>query len=143
RGLARVGDGCAEADHRVLATRLRLLAGHPQFGALQEAAPRACPGIPAVDLGEADLPVQPAELAVGDDREPDLLFALDHLPYRVVLRAFECFPRQLARAECAQRLLQRFRAQQAADVVDTKAREALETGGRGVHEKASSWSGRG
>ena len=71
---------------------------------------------------EVEMPPGAAELAVGDRRKPDLLLLLDDALDLAVLDRLEVGGSDLALGALLARLLQRGRAQQAADVIGAERR---------------------
>ena len=124
RGVAFQGQlsGCRglELLDRIRAAPARLLAFHQIVRAGHEGPPRAFPLVPALDLGKADLPVEPAILAVADDRQPQGFLLRDDIADCVVLRSGQCILVDLAPAARQKGVDQRARPQQAADMIDAK-----------------------
>ena len=72
-----------------------------------------------------------AELAVGHDRKPDLLLHVNGLAHAIVLDARELGLADLVAGMAPERLPQRRRPQQAADVVGAKRRAAVRADAHG------------
>ena len=105
---------------RIRAAPARLFAFHQIVRAGHEGPPRAFPLVPALDLGKADLPVQPAILAVADDRQPQGFLLRDDIADCVVLRSGQYLLVDLPPAARQKGVDQRARPQQAADMIDAK-----------------------
>src|SRR5262249_32728073 len=71
---------------------------------------------------EIEVPPGTAELAVGRELQPDLLLFFDDLLDLAILDFTQVLGRDLARGALGTRLLERCRAQQAADMIGAKRR---------------------
>ena len=109
-----------EAHDGVVALGERALVRAAVLRILEEVAPRAGPEVPALHLGEADLPVQAPELPVGDDWQAVALLLGDHRADGGILRGAQFVRIRLTRGVTQERLLQGFGAEQTADVVDSR-----------------------
>src|SRR3954451_25033216 len=117
QGCRRVGRGEIDFMAMVVAKLEQRGADLQALGALHEAPP----------IGTA------AKLPIGDDLKTGLLLHANRGAHAVVLNADELVLADLAAGAAAERLAQRRRAQQAADVIGTKRRTAVRT-------QAHAWS---
>src|SRR6185295_1822760 len=118
--------GRAKGEDCVLAARERRLPRRAVLGIAPEVAPGGAPHVPALDLGEAHLPVEAAVFAVGDHRQADRLLAAHHLGDRAALDRTKVLSGELLPGESLEGVLEIGGAQQASDVVDARRWHGLD-----------------